>query len=299
MVNNRFIHIPPETMMSLMASIREVAKVIHGQPARDGAGVKLTRMFSRDEAELLDPFLMLDHFGSDRPEDYIAGFPMHPHRGIETVTYMLDGYVDHKDSLGNHGTIGPGDVQWMTAGSGVLHEEMPQESKGWMQGLQLWVNLPKANKMMPPRYREIKKEDIPVFDLGNGSNIKVIAGESQGLVGPVKDLVVDVKYLDMSLGPRTFLEHEMPAERNGFVMVYEGELIIGDKHPKTVPAGSVAVFGPGDMYRLGTGRRTAKFILASAKPLKEPIAWGGPIVMNTREELDLAFSELKAGAFIK
>ena len=286
-------------MMSLMASIREVAKVIHGQPARDGAGVKLTRMFSRDEAELLDPFLMLDHFGSDRPEDYIAGFPMHPHRGIETVTYMLDGYVDHKDSLGNHGTIGPGDVQWMTAGSGVLHEEMPQEAKGWMQGLQLWVNLPKANKMMPPRYREIKKEDIPVFDLGNGSNIKVIAGESQGLVGPVKDLVVDVKYLDMSLGPRTFLEHEMPAERNGFVMVYEGELIIGDKHPKTVPAGSVAVFGPGDMYRLGTGRRTAKFILASAKPLKEPIAWGGPIVMNTREELDLAFSELKAGAFIK
>ena len=299
MVNNRFIHIPPETMMSLMASIREVAKVIHGQPARDGAGVKLTRMFSRDEAELLDPFLMLDHFGSDRPEDYIAGFPMHPHRGIETVTYMLDGYVDHKDSLGNHGTIGPGDVQWMTAGSGVLHEEMPQEAKGWMQGLQLWVNLPKANKMMPPRYREIKKEDIPVFDLGNGSNIKVIAGESQGLVGPVKDLVVDVKYLDMLLGPRTFMEHEMSAERNGFVMVYEGELIIGDKHPKTVPAGSVAVFGPGDMYRLGTGRRTAKFILASAKPLKEPIAWGGPIVMNTREELDLAFSELKAGAFIK
>lgn len=285
--------------MGLMASIREVAKVIRGHPTRDGAGVKLTRMFSRDEAELLDPFLMLDHFGSDRPEDYMPGFPMHPHRGIETVTYMLDGYVDHKDSLGNHGTIGPGDVQWMTAGSGILHEEMPRRSKGWMQGFQLWVNLPQASKMMPPRYREIKQEDIPVYDLGNGSTIRIIAGESQGLVGPVKDLVVDVKYLDMSLGPRTFLEHEMPAERNGFVMVYEGELIIGNEHPKTVPAGSVAVFGPGDTYKLGTGRRAAKYILASAKPLKEPIAWGGPIVMNTKEELDQAFSELKAGTFIR
>lgn len=285
--------------MEFMASIREVAKVIRGHPTRDGAGVKLTRMFSREEAELLDPFLMLDHFGSDRPEDYLPGFPMHPHRGIETVTYMLDGYVDHQDSLGNHGTIGPRDVQWMTAGSGILHEEMPRKANGWMQGFQLWVNLPRANKMTSPRYREIKKEDIPVYDLGHGSSIKVIAGESQGLVGPVKDLVVDVKYLDITLHSRTVLEHEIPPERNAFAFVYEGEMQLGDKKAVTVPAGSVAVLGKGDTLRFSVGRRSSKFMFASAKPLKEPIAWGGPIVMNTSEELDLAFSELKTGTFIK
>lgn len=282
-----------------MASIREVVKVINGQATRDGAGVKLTRLFSRDEAELLDPFLMLDHFGSDRPEDYMAGFPMHPHRGIETVTYMLDGNVDHKDSLGNHGTIGPGDVQWMTAGSGILHEEMPRRSKGWMQGFQLWVNLPKANKMMSPRYREIKSEDIPVYDPGMGSTVKVIAGESQGLVGPVKDLVVDVKYLDVTLHPRVVLEHEVQKERNAFIFVYEGEMLVGDKSAITVPAGTVAVLGQGDTMKLTVGRRQTKFMFASAKPLREPIAWGGPIVMNTREELDQAFSELKEGTFIR
>lgn len=282
-----------------MASIREVVKVINGQATRDGAGVKLTRMFSRDEAVLMDPFLMLDHFGSERPEDYMAGFPMHPHRGIETVTYMFDGYVDHKDSLGNHGTIGPGDVQWMTAGSGILHEEMPRGSGGAMRGIQLWVNLPRQSKMMPPRYREVKKEEIPVFDLGGGSWIKIIAGESQGLVGPVRDLVVDVKLLDIALGSRHTLEHEMPAERNGFVMVYSGDLRVGDKEPKIVQAGSVGVLGPGDTYRLSVGKKAARFILASARPLKEPIAWGGPIVMNTREELDRTFAELKNGTFTR
>lgn len=285
--------------MSLMASIREVAKVLTGHPTRDGAGVKLTRMFSRDEAELLDPFLMLDHFGSDRPEDYMPGFPMHPHRGIETVTYMLDGYVDHRDSLGNHGTIGPGDVQWMTAGSGILHEEMPRKAKGWMQGFQLWVNLPKASKMVPPRYRDIGKEDIPVFDLGNGSSIKVIAGESQGLVGPVKDLAVDVKLLDISLHSRTVLEHEIQLDRNAFVLVYDGELMLGEKNARTVPAGSVAVLGEGDTLKFTVGRRPVRFMFASARPLKEPIAWGGPIIMNTRQELDQAFAELKAGTFIR
>lgn len=299
MVNNRFIHISLETIVELMASIREVVKVINGQATRDGAGVKLTRMFSRDEAVLMDPFLMLDHFGSERPEDYMAGFPMHPHRGIETVTYMFDGYVDHKDSLGNHGTIGPGDVQWMTAGSGILHEEMPRGSGGAMRGLQLWINLPRQNKMMPPRYREVKKEEIPVFDLGGGSWIKIIAGESQGLVGPVRDLVVDVKLLDIALGSRHTLEHEMPTERNGFVMVYSGDLRVGDKEPKIVQAGSVGVLGPGDTYRLSVGKKAARFILASARPLKEPIAWGGPIVMNTREELDRAFAELKNGTFTR
>ncbi|NLX48164.1 MAG: pirin family protein [Euryarchaeota archaeon] len=265
----------------------------------DGAGIKLRRLFSRDEAVLMDPFLMLDHFGSNRPEDYMAGFPMHPHRGIETVTYMLDGHIDHRDSLGNHGTIGPGDVQWMTAGSGILHEEMPRKAEGWMQGIQLWVNLPRSNKMMPPRYREIKKEEIPVYDPGRGSSIKVIAGESQGLVGPVKDLVVDVKYLDVTLHSGVVLEHEIPKDRNAFLYVYEGEMMLGNRMPRKVPAGNVAVLGEGDAMKFAVGRKPVKFMFASAKPLKEPIAWGGSMVMNTKEELEQAYAELKSETFIK
>jgi len=259
----------------------------------------LTRMFSRGEATLMDPFLMLDLFGSDRPEEYMAGFPMHPHRGIETVTYMMDGHVDHRDSLGNHGSIGPGDVQWMTAGSGILHEEMPRRSVGWMRGFQLWVNLPRANKMMAPRYRDILSKDIPMFDLGNGSWIKVIAGESQGIEGPVKDLVVDVKLLDLQLNARTVLEHEVPSDRNAFIMVYDGTLNVGDDKPTAVHAGNAAVLGPGDLLKFAADKKSSRFLFVSGRPLREPISWGGPIVMNTANELDLAFTELKNGTFIK
>lgn len=278
--------------------MREVVKVIPGHSTSDGAGVKLNRLFSRDEAALMDPFLMLDHFGSDRPEDYRNGFPMHPHRGIETVTYMLEGYVDHRDSLGNQGTIGPGDVQWMTAGSGILHEEMPRDSGGAMHGLQLWVNLPGPCKMIPPRYRGIRAEEIPVVDMGHGSLIKVISGESEGKVGPVKDLAIDVKYLDVHLSSRTVLEHETEGDRNAFIMVYQGSFDIGG-NPVTVKAGSVAVLGPGDTVKVSAGKSPSKLIYVSGQPLREPISWGGPIVMNTKEELDQAFAELKAGTFIK
>lgn len=258
----------------------------------------MKRMFSKEHVDILDPFLLLDHFASESPDDYKAGFPMHPHRGIETVTYMLHGHVDHRDSLGNEGTIGPGDVQWMTAGSGILHEEMPRSTDGRLEGFQLWVNLPRDHKMMPPRYREIKRDEIPVYDPGRGSSVKVLAGEFQGLHGPVRDLVVNVTYLDVTLHPRVILEHEIPEERNAFVLVYEGDMKIGHRDPRNVSAGEVAVLGEGDTLRFAVGRRSVRFMYASAKPLREPIAWGGPIVMNTQEELDQAFSELKAGTFI-
>lgn len=276
-----------------------MAKLLEGRLTSDGAGVKLTRMFSNDQAIATDPFLMLDLFGSNQVEDYIAGFPMHPHRGIETVTYMLDGYVDHEDSLGNKGTIGPGDVQWMTAGNGIQHQEMPRRSEGWMRGFQLWVNLPKASKMMPPRYRGILSKDIPVADLGGGSFFKVIAGESQGVKGPVKDLVVDVNFLDVYLNYRTTLEYEIPDDRNALVVVYEGALGFGDKDMRAINSGSVGLLGPGDMMKFKVGNKPVKFLFVSGRPLREPIAWGGPIVMNTDEELKQAFAELRGGTFIK
>ncbi|MBN1109744.1 MAG: pirin family protein [Methanomassiliicoccales archaeon] len=282
-----------------MSTSREVTKLMTGRRTSDGAGVKLNRMFSEGEAEDLDPFLLLDMFGSDRSEDYAAGFPTHPHRGIETVTYMLDGYMDHRDSLGNQGTIGPGDVQWMTAGSGILHEEMPRGPGGSARGIQLWVNLPRASKMMPPRYRAILAKEIPVVDMGRGSVIKVISGVSEGKMGPVRDLAVDVKYLDVHLSSRTVLEHETEGDRNAFIMVYEGSFDIGANAPVTVRAGNVAVLGPGDTVKVSAGKRPSKLIYVSGRPLGEPIAWGGPIVMNSKEELEQAFLELKKGTFIR
>ncbi|TFG56154.1 MAG: pirin family protein [Methanomassiliicoccus sp.] len=280
-----------------MTAYRKVAKVLKGRRTSDGAGVKLTRLFSNETVTLTDPFLLLDFFGSDRPEDYMAGFPLHPHRGIETVTYMLDGYVDHQDSIGNKGSIGPGDVQWMTAGNGILHEEMPQRSEGWMCGLQLWVNLPRAKKMMTPRYRGVLSGSIPRVELDDGSVVKVIAGEFQGSRGPVEDLVVNAEYLDVNLRSGTSLEHKVPKDMNTFAMVYGGSLLFGGA--QEVTSGNVAVFGSGDAVSVVGGEKGARFILVSGTPLHEPIAWGGPIVMNTGEELDKAFLELKNGTFIK
>lgn len=282
-----------------MTVSRKVAKTIAGPPTSNGAGVKLIRMFSRDEAKMMDPFLMLDLFGSDRPKDYMAGFPMHPHRGIETVTYMLEGRVDHRDSLGNEGTIGPGDVQWMTAGSGILHEEMPQLGEGRLKGFQLWVNLPHTSKMIPPKYREIKRNDIPISDLGAGSSIKVVAGDFNGVVGPVKDLAVQqVGFYDVNLMPRTTLEYEVPSVKNIFVVVYDGAVKLGEER-KDVASGNLALFGPGDKVRMEVGKKAAKFLVVSGVPLREPIAWSGSIVMNTTEELNQALAELEDGSFIR
>jgi quercetin 2,3-dioxygenase len=284
---------------NVMSAHRRVTKLLVGRRTSDGAGVRLTRMFSNDEARDMDPFLLLDLFGSDRVEDYIAGFPLHPHRGIETVTYMLDGNVDHKDTIGNQGTIGPGDVQWMTAGSGIMHEEMPRPSVGWMRGFQLWINLPRASKMTPQRYRGISKESIPLVDLGNGTSVKVIAGDLNGIRGPVRDLTVETEYLDVKLVPEASLERKIPSGMNTFAMVYDGSAIIGDGDATEVSSGSVALLGDGELVRLVGGARGSRVLLVSGRPLREPIAWGGPIVMNTDEELVEAFAEIRRGTFIQ
>ncbi|HEY3421310.1 MAG TPA: pirin family protein [Methanomassiliicoccales archaeon] len=282
-----------------MSTYKQIAKMRHGNHTMDGAGVKLTRMFSNNEVTDMDPFLLLDLFGSNRAEDYIAGFPLHPHRGIETVTYMLDGYVDHKDTIGNKGTIGPGDVQWMTAGSGIMHEEMPRPTSGWMRGLQLWVNLPKAKKMIPPKYRGLTKDQIPMVDLGNGSSVKVLAGNFDGTIGPVKDLSVEIEYLDVHLGPGEKLEHEVKKGMNTFSAVYAGSAIVGDVNATEVASENVVVLGEGDLVKVVGGDQGSKLLLVSGNPLREPIAWGGPIVMNTEEELDQAFKEIRNHTFIK
>lgn len=280
-----------------MTTPRKVVKILKGRRTIDGAGVSLTRMFGNNEANDMDPFLLLDLFGSNRVEDYIAGFPLHPHRGIETVTYMLDGYVDHKDSTGTSGTIGPGDVQWMTAGSGIMHEEMPRRNDGWMRGLQLWVNMPRSRKMTPPKYRGIVNSDIPTSDLGNGSSVKVLCGEFNGTYGPIQDLAINVEYLDVHLAPTSSFEHAIPNGMNTFLAVYEGSITIDDI--KEVPSESVALLSEGDLIKAKSGKNGAKFLLVSGTPLREPIAWGGPIVMNTEEELNQAFLEIRNHTFIK
>jgi len=278
---------------------RSVTKMQTSRPATDGAGVRLRRVFGHSLAADLDPFLLLDHFGSDHPDDYLAGFPMHPHRGIETVTYMIEGVVEHKDSIGNKGSISSGDVQWMTAGSGILHEEMPQRYEGTMKGLQLWVNLPKVSKMMAPRYREVLKKDVPEIKLGQGSSIKVIAGRYNSAEGPVKDLVVPVSYYDVVLGPTGRIDLPTDKTHNGFVFVFEGQAAFGPDEGKIVGVQQLAVLSKGEFLTARAGPGGTRFIMATGRPLREPIAWGGPIVMNTQEELEQAYEELSAGTFVK
>jgi hypothetical protein len=268
------------------------------RPATDGAGVRLRRVFGHSLANELDPFLMLDQFGSDNPDDYVAGFPMHPHRGIETVTYMTEGIIDHKDSLGNKGTITSGDVQWMTAGRGIMHEEMPRRVEGAMRGFQLWVNLPKASKMMPPRYRDVKRTDIPVVKLGQGSSVKVIAGRYSTTEGPVKDIVVPVTLFDVVLGPGQRADMQTDRSHNAFAFVYEGQAAFGPEEGTIAGVQQLAVLGKGDILTARAGPGGTRFIMATGRPLHEPIAWGGPIVMNTEDELEKAYDELSAGTFI-
>jgi redox-sensitive bicupin YhaK (pirin superfamily) len=268
--------------------------ILEGHSTYDGAGVKLQRVFARNHAKLTDPFLLLDHFGSDNPDDYIKGFPWHPHRGIETVTYMLGGTVEHGDSIGNSGTIGPGDIQWMTAGGGVIHQEMPQPSDRKMHGLQLWVNLPAKNKMMEPRYRGILDSEVPVVRMPEGE-VRVIAGAYQNVNGPVRELIVDVIYLDVRLKKGMTLLHEAGEGYTSFCYLIEGA---GEFDDATLEQGQLILFTEGGDIAV-RAMEDIHYIFVAGRQLNEPIAWGGPIVMNTQEELDIAFRELDEGTFVR
>ncbi len=288
-----------------MAIIRSVADVIEPIYVMEGAGVRLRRSIATQTLDYLDPFLLFDHFGSDNPEDYMAGFPMHPHRGIETVTYMLDGHVDHKDSMGNSGTIGKGDIQWMTAGSGILHEEMPKEpEEGIMEGFQLWVNLPAKLKMTAPRYRGVRSSEIPEVKQDNGIVVKIIAGKFEGVEGAVKEIFADPEYLDVSISARGFFEQSVKEGYTAFAYVFEGEGIFGDfeldslDNGKSVSATRLLIYGDGDLVRVYT-KDHVRFLLVSGKPLNEPIARYGPFVMNTSEEIEQALKDLRDGTFVK
>jgi len=273
---------------------RTVDKVIERQQVIEGAGVRLRRVLGNDKTSTLDPFLLLDHFGSDDPKDYIKGFPWHPHRGMETVTYMWAGEVEHGDSIGNSGVIKSGDVQWMTAGSGILHQEMPRKYNGLMQGFQLWINLPARKKMTDPKYRGIEKEEIPIVQK-NGLKIKVLSGKINGTIGPVRDLSIDVEYFDVELTSGKIFEHATARTHTVFAYVVSGTIDVQDK---TIAHGHCAIFSDGDLVRIGS-KDGARFLFVTGEPLKEPVAWRGPIVMNTQEELNKAFAELNAGTFIK
>ncbi len=273
---------------------REIQKILNRRTTLEGAGVKLKRVLGNDEKSTLDPLLLLDHFGSANPEDYILGFPWHPHRGIETVTYMWTGEVEHGDSMGNKGVIGSGDVQWMTAGSGIIHQEMPKKYDGLMQGFQLWVNLPAKKKMIDPKYRGIVKDQIPIVQK-HGLKIKIIAGTVDGTEGPVRDLSTAVEYFDVELTAGKTFVHSTPKANTVFAYVVEGSIRLKNK---TVATGQCAVFGEGNSVSISSND-SARFLFVSGEPLKGPVAWRGPIVMNTEEELDVAFRELQLGTFIK
>ncbi len=280
-----------------MMQTRKLEKIFHHQPTMDGAGVRLQRLFGFHEIPQFDPFLLLDYFGSDHPEDYHNGFPWHPHRGIETITYMLQGQVEHGDSLGNKGVISTGDVQWMTAGSGIIHQEMPEgDNQGRMYGFQLWANLPQSHKMTAPRYREIKSVEIPYVIRPDGVTIHIISGAVEGKTGPVREIMIDPEYLDVSMPNRTTFSHPTKPGYTVFICVYKGAVWC-EQQP--IAELSVALFQDGDILQLETRDEPARFLLLSGNPLHEPIAWRGPIVMNTQEELRLAFTEYNNGTFIK
>jgi quercetin 2,3-dioxygenase len=276
---------------------RSVQRVIKGMPTSDGAGVKLRRVIGQPQLPDLDPFLMLDEFGTDHAEDYIAGFPDHPHRGFETVTYMLDGRMRHKDNHGNEGVLVPGSVQWMTAGRGLVHSEMPEQQEGRMRGFQLWLNLPARDKMTAPKYQEFGPERIPTAAPAPGVTVKVIAGSAAGIVGPILQPATDPTYLDLALEPKAEFVQALPSDYAGFLYVFEGEVTVGDE-AKPVRTHELAVLSEGAQIRLrGSSATTARAILVAGRPLKEPVAKYGPFVMNTREELQQAFVDFQNGKF--
>jgi quercetin 2,3-dioxygenase len=281
---------------------RKVQRIVNPEPTVEGAGVKLKRSIATRSLNYLDPFLLFDHFGSDKPDDYVAGFPMHPHRGIETVTYMLSGVVNHRDSLGHSGSIGAGDVQWMTAGSGILHEEMPQVSGGRLNGFQLWVNLPAKLKMTRPRYQEHVAREIPEVTAEDGVKIKVIAGRVGETHGPVSEIALDPTYLDIAIPAGVSFAHPIQRGHTAFAYVHEGEgsFGVGDQEEgSAVTQPKLVVFGDGDSLQVRAAERGVRFLLVSGKPLNEPIARYGPFVMNTEEEIKQALLDLRLGTFVK
>jgi quercetin 2,3-dioxygenase len=280
-------------------AVRSIARRFPGVPTLEGAGVRLRRSFSNPEVPLFDPFLLLDRFGSSNPADYLAGFPWHPHRGIETITYVLDGRIEHGDSLGNSGVIASGDVQWMNSGSGIVHQEMPQRTEGSFTGFQLWLNRPAREKMSTPAYRGLTGEQIPRVPTGAGGEVKVVAGSFRGVDGPVRGISVDPEYLDVRLAPGEALEFAVPAGRNAFAHAIDGAGTFGGTDRAPVSAGETVRFGDGELVRASGGSEGARFLLASGRPIGEPVAWYGPVVMNTPDELATAFRELRSGEFVK
>jgi redox-sensitive bicupin YhaK (pirin superfamily) len=276
---------------------RRIENIIEPQPVVEGAGVRLMRSIGTRTLDYLDPFLLLDHFDDSEPQDYEAGFPLHPHRGIETVTYVLRGAVDHRDSIGNSGSIGPGDVQWMTAGGGIMHEEMPQVRPEGIDGFQLWVNLPAKLKMTRPRYQGISNTEIPEVKLAGGVSVRVITGSVGGVKGPVSGIAADPTYLDVTIPAHASFSHQVPNGHNAFAYVFEGKAAFGDER-REIQSTKLAVWGDGDFVRVATGESSVRFLLVSGKPLNEPIARYGPFVMNTRDEIEQALSDLRRGTFV-
>ncbi len=270
---------------------RKIQQVIQAMPASDGAGVKLMRSLGSANHLRLDPFLMLDAFSSENPDDYVAGFPSHPHRGFETVTYLLDGHMLHEDHLGNRGDLKSGAVQWMTAGRGIIHSEMPQQENGRMRGFQLWINLPAKEKMKPAGYRDIQPEEIPIVKFGGGT-AKVIAGTLKGIQGPVQGGSTDPIYWDVALSPQGVFSENVKTEKNVYVYPYEGSVEIADRVLKTHQGG---VLGSGDAVEVKAGAEGARFLVLAARPLKEPVVQYGPFVMNTREEIEQAIRDYQNG----
>ena len=300
-----------------MSQVRKIRKVLKSKPTTEGAGVHLKRVFGFSEVPDFDPFLLLDEFHSNNPEYYLKGFPWHPHRGIETITYVLHGDVEHGDSLGNRGIIQTGDVQWMTAGSGIIHQEMPKgDERGLMWGFQLWANLPASLKMMDPKYRDVKRNQIPVVTLENGAEIKIICGEVNGETGPVQDIVIDPQYLNITVPAKSKLIRPVKRGHTVFAYIVEGKgYFCEEKNPFTyevegrndcdiqgdafVGPENLVLFDDGDTVTVSTENEPVAFLLISGKPIGEPVAWYGPIVMNTQDELRIAFEEYRSGTFTK
>lgn len=298
-------------------STRKIRKIIESKPAVEGAGVHLRRVFGNADVPLFDPFLMLDDFRSENPDHFRSGFPWHPHRGIETITYVLKGDVEHGDSLGNKGIISSGDIQWMTAGSGIIHQEMPKgDDRGVMSGFQLWANLPASEKMIHPRYRDVAREQIPEITTDKGVKIKIIAGVVNTTEGPVKDILIEPEYLDVWVPPHTEFIHPTQTGHTVFAYVIEGSgsfckekknflyEVEDEKYFDLPPEpfagnGSVVLFHDGEEVMVATEDSPVRFLLISGRPLGEPVAWYGPVVMNTQEELEVAFEEYQNGTFLK